>query len=137
MNTSRPQPAIEERHLYGRMVYVLAYTVCLFCLAGPLLAMAFPDRATVNPYRLFQAILAGKDTASIWIETAGGFPGPHFYVRAGWAGDGLTQFGLVLGCTASAWALLVAGGLFFRRRAWGYAGLAFCIAVLVFLSALR
>lgn len=137
MNSPERQPASEERQLYGRMVYVLAYAACLFCLAGPLLAMAFPHRATVNPYRMFQAILAGQDTASIWIETTGGFPGPHFYLRAGFSGDGLTQFGLVLGCTASAWALLAAGGLFWRRRAWGYAGLAFCIAVLVFVSALR
>lgn len=137
MKRPPPQVATVERHVYGRIVYVLAYAACLCCLVGPLLAMMFPERTTVRPYRMFQAILAGRDTAAIWVESAGGFPGPHFYLRAGLAGDALVQFGLVIGCTASAWALIVAGILFGRRRAWGYAMLAFAIVGLVFLSALR
>jgi len=59
----------------------------------------------------------------------------HFWMEAPLSGDGLTQFGLALGCSVALWGLLLVAGLFFRRKVLLYALLALWVAGLVFVSA--
>lgn len=133
----KPVQVPAERRAYGRVVYALAYTACLICLLGPLVALAFPEATVMRPHATFEAVLAGHSISEVWQAATGGFPGAHFYRHAWTAGDGITMFGLAaVGCTASAWGLIAAAFRYYRRRSWGYAVTALGIAALVFLSAL-
>jgi hypothetical protein len=59
----------------------------------------------------------------------------HFWAEHLGAGDGLTQFGLALGCSVALWALIVAAGAYLRDKVMLYVILALWVAALVFLTA--
>jgi hypothetical protein len=51
-------------------------------------------------------------------------------------GDGLTQFGLALGCSCALWALIIAALAYLKEKNMTYVFLALWVAVLVALSML-
>jgi len=59
----------------------------------------------------------------------------HFWMSAPGSGDGLTQFGLALGCSVALWGLLLAAGIYMRKKVVLYALLGLWVAALVFVSA--
>ena len=59
----------------------------------------------------------------------------HFWMKDPLSGDGLTQFGLALGCSVALWGLLLAFGIYVRKKILLYALLGLWVAALVFVSA--
>lgn len=132
-----PTPQI----VYGKILYWLSILAALICTIGPAFTAAFPDKNFMNPHYLFFTIWEGNNPATVWQQVGGGFPGGHFWLNNFsswiWEWDGLTQFGLVLGCSSACLALLVTSIAFLREkpRSYGWALLALVIAAMVLLSA--
>jgi hypothetical protein len=120
--------------IYGEIIYWITVLACLVCMIGPVIALAFPKRNILNPYRLFDAIFAGKSAGEIWQELGAGIQGGHFYLKHFLYGDGFTQFGLALGCSVALWALIGAVIMYLREKQYIYAGLGIWVSFLVLLS---
>lgn len=106
--------------IYGSVVYWVTIIAAMISAAGPTLAMLRPDKTIMNPHLLFAAIWKGEKVDTIWELAAGGFPGGHFYLEHFFAGDGFTQFGIVLGSSAALWGLLAASYFFIHEKSYGY-----------------
>ncbi len=141
--------------VYGEIVYWLVVVAAIICMVGPLLALINVDNNLLNPHYLFSSIWAGKPAPQVWLLDGpdflegrywlvkfflgeGGFPGGHFWLRNLTTGDGLTQFGLVLGCAVAMPALIGAAIAYLcekpRRYLWVI--LAVWVATLVCFSTL-
>jgi len=123
--------------VYGRIIYWLCILAALVCTIGSVLAIAFPDKNIMNPHYLFFCIWEGNNPEAVWQQVAGGFPGGHLWMHNLTAFDGLTQFGLVVGCSCAFIALLGASVGFFRGkpRSYGWALVSLFVAAMVLLSA--
>ena len=128
-----PSPQI----VYGKIVYWLCIVAAFICTIGPVLGMAFRDNNLLNPHYLFFTIWKGSSPEAVWEEVGGGFPGGHFWIHNLNTWDGLTQLGLVIGCSCAFLALLGSSIAYFRQKptAYGWALVALFVAVLVLLSA--
>ncbi len=124
--------------IYGMCVYWLSIIAAMICAAGPVIAVAFPDRNLMNPYYLFYSIWQGKTAEAVWQEVGGGFSGGHFWLNSLTTGDGFIQFGLELGCACACVGLIGAGIAYLRGkcRAYGWALVSFGVALVIVLSAL-
>ena len=124
--------------IYGQTIYWVCVLATLVCIAGPVLAIAFPDRNTMNPHYLFFSIWEGNSPGDVWQQVAGGFPGGHFWLQNLNTWDGFTQFGIVIGCSCACLALLGASTAFLleKPRSYGWALVSFFIASFIILSAL-
>jgi hypothetical protein len=120
--------------IYGEIVYWVTILAAIICMIGPLISMINVDNNTLNPHYLFAAIFEGKDTATIWNEVGGGFPGGHFYLSKFTSGDGFTQFGLALGCSVALWGLLATTISYFVEKIYLYVILSLWVSFLVFIS---
>lgn len=135
MNEERPiMPKAQS--VYGECVYYLTIVTCLICIIGPVLAMISPENNVINPYFLFAEIFEGRTAFDVWAMVgAGDIQGGHFYMQHFFTGDGFTQFGLALGCSSTAWSLLVAAAVYAQERIYIYSGMAVFVALLIFFSA--
>jgi hypothetical protein len=120
--------------VYGEIVYWGTILAALICMIGPYISMKNPENNVMNPFYLFAGIFAGKDTATIWQEVGGGFPGGHFYLDKFFYGDGFTQFGLALGCSVALWALIPAAFCYLKVKNQTKAILFIWVGLLIFLS---
>jgi hypothetical protein len=120
--------------VYGEIVYWGTILAAIICMIGPYISMKNAEHNVMNPFYLFAGIFAGKDTATIWQEVGGGFPGGHFYLDKFSYGDGFTQFGLALGCSVALWALIPAAFCYLKEKNPTYAILSLWVALLIFLS---
>ncbi len=121
---------------YGEVVYWITIAAAIICMIGPVIAVAYIDNNVLNPHFLFSAIFDGKAPEVIWEEVGGGFPGGHFYKNYFLHGDGLTQFGLALGCTAALWALICAAAAYLKDRTYLYVILSLWVAGMIVVSAI-
>jgi hypothetical protein len=121
--------------VYGEVVYWITIVAAICCMVGPVIAVANIDNNVLNPHFLFQAIFDGKAPEVIWEEVGGGFPGGHFYKDSFLHGDGFSQFGLALGCSAAMWALICTAVAYLKDRKYLYVILALWVAGMVLLSA--
>ncbi len=120
---------------YGECVYYLTVVACLVCIVGPLIAMINPENNVMNPYFTFAAIFQGHTADEVWTLVAGGFPGGHFWYDNFFTGDGFTQFGLALGCTSAAYALIVAAVAYAVERIYLYTFFSLFVAAMIFFAA--
>jgi hypothetical protein len=123
--------------VYGEIIYWMAIVAALICMIGPVIAMAAPDDNVLNPHYLFSAIFEGKSSEEVWKAGGAEFPGGHFWMDNLGAGDGLTQFGLALGCSCALWGLLAVAGCYLlqKPRVFLYVILSLWVATLIALSA--
>ncbi len=131
-------PKIQRSQIvFGDIVYWLTVAAAIICMVGPVLAFASMDGNALNPHHLFADVWAGTEPETIW-ETAGEVEtGAHYLVRNVAVGDGLTQLGLVLGCSAPIPAMLATAMVYaFKERSLGWALAALYIAGLVSVSVL-
>jgi hypothetical protein len=131
----RPKMPFAQR-IYGEIIYVITIVAAIICMIGPVISMANPDRNVMNPHYLFSSIFEGKSTEQVWEEVAGGFPakGGHFYLDHFTFGDGITQFGLALGCSCALWGLLAAAVCYLREKNYLYVLLSIWVGALILLS---
>ena len=124
--------------VYGKFIYWLSIMAAMICTIGPVIAVAFPDNNLMNPHYLFFTIWEGSNPEAVWHEVSGGFPGGHFWLHNLTKGDGVTQFGLVVGCTCAFLALLGTAIAFLweKPRSYGWALISLWVASMVILSAL-
>ena len=124
--------------VYGRCIYWLCITAAVICTIGPVVAIAFLDNNFMNPHYLFPAIWEGKSPEMIWLQVGKGFPGGNFWLHNLNTGDGLIQFGLVIGCSCASVALMATAIAYFREkpRAYGWALLSLWLAAMIILSAM-
>ncbi len=129
----QPRPQL----VYGRCIYWLSIAAAMICAIGPVIAIVFQDSNLMNPHYLFSAIWAGKTANVVWEEVGGGFPGGHFWLHNLTSGDGLIQFGLVLGCSCACVGLIATAAAYLREkpRVYGWALLSIWVAALIILSA--
>ncbi|NQT72429.1 MAG: hypothetical protein HQ553_06610 [Chloroflexi bacterium] len=77
----------------------------------------------------------GEET--IWQDAKDGVAGGHFWKDNFTTGDGLTQFGLCLGCACGFFATIAAGLIFlFKEKSYGWAIGSFWIAFMIAVSAI-
>ena len=80
----------------------------------------FPGNTYMDPELLFFNIWQGMGPEAIWQQTGGGFPGGHFWLTHIGTWDGMTQLGLVIGCSGAFLALLATSVAFVRARPRSY-----------------
>ena len=134
MSTQKIPKIPKTATLYGSIVYWITIASCIVCMIGPVIAVAFPNKNVMNPYKLFNAIFQGKDAATIWQEVGGGFPGGHFYFTHLGFGDGITQLGIAFGCSVALWGLLASAAVYAKEKNFTYVILSVWVALLVGLS---
>ena len=130
------QPLPNE--LYGVFIYWVSIIAAVLCIVAPVIALAFPERNVLDPQFLFSTIWEGASPAEVW-ETAGaGFPGGHFWFSNLSKGDGLIQFGVVIGGVCAGFGLIGAafGYLKEKPRSTGWAIVCLVICLFIALSAL-
>lgn len=122
--------------VYGKIVYWLCIISTLVCVIGSVLSIAFPDNNFMNPHYLFFSIWEGNNPQAVWQQIGGGFPGGHFWVNNLDKWDGVTQLGIVIGCSCASLALLGAFVIFLvkKPRAYGWAAASLFVALMVILS---
>ena len=123
--------------VYGVIIYWISIIAALICTLAPIVAIAFPNRNLLNPEFLFSTIWQGEKPEAVWQTVGGGFPGGHFWIHNLTYGDGIIQFGLVLGCSCAGIALLgtAISYIMEKPRSYGWAVVTFLVATMVFLSA--
>lgn len=124
--------------VYGKITYWLCIIAAMICTIGTVLAIVFSDRNFMNPHYLFFNIWEGNNPETVWQQIGGGFPGGHFWLHNLNAWDGITQFGIVIGCSCALLALLGASIAFLQEkpRSYGWALVSLFVALLVILSLL-
>jgi drug/metabolite transporter (DMT)-like permease len=124
--------------VYGKITYWLCFIAALICTIGTVLAIAFPDRNFMDPHYLFFNIWEGNNPETVWQQVGGGFPGGHFWLHNLNAWDGVTHFGIVIGCACAFLALLGASIAFLREkpRSYRWVLVSLCVAAMVILSLL-
>jgi hypothetical protein len=136
--TVEPRPRMPRaQRIYGETIYWFAIGAAVLCMIGPLVAMTAPSNNVIDPRFLFSAIFEGKSAEEIWAMSDDGTRGGHFWMQRPTAGDGLTQLGLVIGCSCALWGLLAAAVCYLvdRPRTILYAALAVWVGLLIALSA--
>ena len=121
--------------VYGDIVYYLTIVAALLCMIGPLVAVMAIDNNVCNPHYLFSAIWEGKDALQVWAAAGSEFPGGHFWMANLGKGDGLTQFGLVIGGSVALPALLGSTVYFLKDKMYLWAGMALWVSLLILISA--
>lgn len=121
--------------VYGEVVYWITIAAAIISIIGPVIAVINIDNNVLNPHFLFAAIFDGKTPEVIWEEVGGGFPGGHFYKNNFLYGDGFTQFGLALGCSAAFWALIGAAAAYRKDKTYLYVILSLWVAAMVAFAA--
>ncbi|HEY90378.1 MAG TPA: hypothetical protein G4O07_00965 [Dehalococcoidia bacterium] len=126
-----------SQRVYGSFVYWLSIIASLICAIAPVLAVAFPSRNIINPHYLFTAIWEGMTPSEIWQTAGNGFPGGHFWVNNLTLGDGLAEFGLVIGCYCAGVALCATAitHMTLQPRSFGWALVSIIIAAMITLAA--
>lgn len=133
------RPKIPLPHIvYGKFIYWLSIIAAMICTIGLVFAIAFPDKNFMNPHYLFFTIWQGNSPQAVWQQIGAGFPGGHFWLHNLNTWDGVTQLGLVIGCSCACLALLGTSIAFLREkpRSYGWALVSLCIALLVLSAAL-
>lgn len=91
--------------------------------------------AISNSYSMDNHAEVGEET--IWQDAKDGVVGGHFWKESFTTGDGLTQFGLCLGCGCGFFATIAAGLIFmFKEKAFGWGIASFWIALMIGVSAI-
>ncbi len=123
---------------YGNVIYWVSVAAALICTIGPFIAVVFPANNVLNPHYLFYAVWQGKNAQQVWKEAGQGFPGAHFWLANLLKGDGLTHFGIVLGCSSAGLSFVAAAFAYLRRsrREVGWAVVALASACLVLFALL-
>jgi hypothetical protein len=134
MNDAQQPKMPRVQLVYGEIIYWVTILACLICMIGPAISVAAPNNNVLDPYKLFNAIFAGKTAEEVWQEAGDGFPGGHFYLKHMTYGDGLTQFGLALGCSCAIWGLFATAALYASEKRWLWLVLSLWVATLVLLS---
>ena len=123
--------------VFGDIIYWFTVAAALLCMIGPALSFAVMETNVLNPHLLFSQMWSGMDPASIWAASgdATNTGNRWFYSLAG--GDGITQLGLVIGCSVALPAMLVAAIIFiFKEKTIGWGLGSLWIAGLVGISIL-
>jgi hypothetical protein len=123
--------------VYGSIIYWFSIVSAVICTIAPILSMTYPERNILAPQHLFKAIWEGASPEAIWQMTVGGFPGGHFWLNNLTYGDGIIQFGIVLGSFCAAIGLVATAIAYVRHKPGKYfwALLSFLICVLIVLAA--
>jgi hypothetical protein len=131
-----PQPL--SQRVYGGFVYWLSILAALICTVAEFLTVALPGRNNLNPQYLFSAIWQGKSPSEVWQTVGKGFPGGHFWMHTFTYGDGLLQFGLVVGCASAGIALFATAIAYATQkpRALGWAAVSLLICIMIGLAAI-
>ena len=91
--------------------------------------------AVTNSYSIDDHAEVGEET--IWQNAKDGVIGGHFWKDNFTTGDGLTQFGLCLGCGCGFFATIAAGLIFmFKEKSFGWGIASFWIAFMIAVSAI-
>lgn len=120
-----------HQRIYGGIVQWFTIVSAVIALIAPVFILAMPNRNVLAPNRVFSIIFNGQGKDVIWEQAASGFPGGHFYLGNIAAGDGFAQFGVVLGCSVVAWALIPTIVMYFRSKEYFYACVCLFIALLI------
>ena len=131
-------PKIQRSQIvFGDIVYWVTIIAAMICIIGPVLSFAFMDSNVINPHQLFASMWDGKDPTAIWEEAGSETAGGHFWIHHLGSGDGLTQLGLVLGCSVAIPAMLATAVIYaFKEKSIGWAILALWITAMVTVSLL-
>jgi len=121
--------------LYGNIIYWVSIIAAIICIIAPVISLAFPDRNVLDPQFLFSTIWEGAKPAEVWEAAGNGFPGGHFWLNNLTYGDGLIQFGIVVGGSCAGFSLIGAAIGYLRQKprspGWALAALVICVFILL------
>jgi hypothetical protein len=121
--------------VFGDIIYWVTVVAALLCMIGPALSFAAMGDNLLNPHHLFSQIWSGADPASIWATAGGGAVEGRNWLYNFAGGDGITQIGLIIGCSVALPAMVAAALIFiFKEKTIGWALGALWIAGLVTIS---
>lgn len=120
--------------LYGAIVQWITIISTIIAMIAPIFILSKPENNILNPNHIFSAIWQGKTIEEVWNHAGSGFPGAHFYLNNLSAGDGLAQFGIVLGCSVALWALLPIIVSYFKNKIYLYSLICLFICLLIVFS---
>ena len=122
---------------YGNVVHWLSIISCLIVLIAPILILLFPQKNLLNPNLVFKAIFEGKRSADIWAAAGVPFKSGDFW-ELFWNNlftpDGFAGLGVVLGCSATLWALIPAVWVFCKNKEYFYVGVSLFVMILISLA---
>jgi hypothetical protein len=124
--------------VYGIIMYWLSIVAAVICIFAPVLSVAFPENNVLDPQFLFSTIWEGAKPDTVWQAANSGFPGGHFWMNHMTYGDGITQFGIVLGGCCAGVALFGTAIAYLKQKpkSYGWALLSIIISMMVFLAAI-
>jgi len=127
----------QSQTIFGDIIYWLTIVAAIFCMVGPVMAFWAMDSNALNPHHLFADMWAGMDPAAIWAQVGGVNGGGNHWVYNMFAGDGIVQLGLIIGCSVAMPAMLAAAFLYvFKEKSVGWAMGALWITILIAVSVL-
>lgn len=107
-----------ENVLAGQILYWVCIIGSWFAMIGPIISLLFPEKNTMDVYRAFDLVWAGKNPDEIWnvLLSGGKFPGPHFWIHSLPNGDAITQLGLWLGCSCALFSTFITGIVYLFKK---------------------
>ena len=116
-------PRIKQSQIvFGDIVYWLTIIAAIICMIGPVMSFASMDDNVLNPHYLFVNIWSGIGPEGILNTVGEAEANGHYWIHNLLAGDGFTQFGLVIGCSVAIPAMLVPAIIYiFKERSFGWA----------------
>ena len=132
----RPEIPLSQR-TFGEIVYWICIVATIVCMVGPVIALLYSGNNVMDPHYFFASIFTGSTAEFVWQEVGEGFPGGHFWVDHMFFGDGLTQFGVAIGCASALPALLATTLVFIfkkKERSFFWAFLSLATGVLIAIS---
>ena len=104
-----------KNKIHRQYQFIRGYTVelysglllfLLWCIDSSCFILAMPNRNVLAPNQVFSIIFNGQGKDVIWEQAASGFPGDTFILETSLPVT-VAQFGVVLGCSVVAWALIL------------------------------
>lgn len=102
--------------LFGEVTYWIVIVSNLIATIGPVFVLFNPKNNMLDPTLLFAEIWKGANPEAIWNTVGSGLEEGHSYLYHLTTGDGITQFGIALGCSVALWGLIPAMIQYVREK---------------------
>jgi len=133
-NTTQLQAVQKSYRIYATIIHWITLFTSIAALFLPIFILGNPSNNVLNPNTIFDAVFKGATPEQIW-QTAGGFPGAHFYFGNLLKADSWAQITVVLGCSVGLWGLIpTVIYQIFKEKDYFYAVVGLVLTVLIALS---
>ena len=101
--------------VYGEIVYWGTLLGCIVAIIGSVITFVTKNNY-LDPTYILTAIWQGEKVEHIWTTAVGGLPHSHWYLEHLFTGNGIAEFGMVMGVFTVIPACLGAAVIFFKEK---------------------